>query len=73
MVEITKDEAMAVRAKYGEEFKIAMTCRTKKGGRKKYYMPEERPLLYFIKRMRGEIPYERTPKKRWNERNGRKK
>lgn len=52
MIIITKDEAMALRAKYGEEAKITITSKHKKGGRKKYYAAEERRNILFIERYR---------------------
>lgn len=52
MILITKDEAMAVRAKYGNDAHITIANRQKKGGRKKYYMPEENRLMFFIQRYR---------------------
>lgn len=39
---ITKDEAMALRAKYGDDANITITSRHKKGGRKKYYAAEKK-------------------------------
>lgn len=54
MIEITKEEAMALRAKYGNDVHIAITNRKKKGGRKKYYAAEEKRNVYFIERYRNE-------------------
>lgn len=53
MIIITKDEAMALRAKYGDEANITITSRNKKGGRKKYYAAEERRNLFFLERYRN--------------------
>lgn len=52
MIIITKDEAMALRAKYGSDANITITNRHKKGGRKKYYAAEERRNIIFIERYR---------------------
>lgn len=52
MIQITKEEAMAARAKFGDEVCISITSRHKRGGRKKYYIEETRRVLYFIERMR---------------------
>lgn len=53
MIIITRDEAMALRAKYGDEARITITSRHKKGGRKKYYAAEERRNICFIERYRN--------------------
>ena len=53
MIIITKDESMALRAKYGDDAKITITSKTKKGGRKKYYAAEERKNVVFIERYRS--------------------
>ena len=53
MIIITKDEAMALRAKYGDEAHITITSKHKKGGRKKYYAAEERRNIFFIERYRN--------------------
>ena len=53
MIQITKDEAMALRAKYGDEVCIAITNRHKKGGRKRYYTEETSRVLYFLDRYRS--------------------
>ena len=52
MIIINRDEAMALRAKYGDEARITITSRTKKGGRKKYYASEEHRNVAFIERYR---------------------
>lgn len=53
MIIITKDEAMALRAKYGDDANITITSRHKKGGRKKYYAAEEKRNLFFLERYRN--------------------
>lgn len=53
MIQISKEEAMALRERYGSEVCIAITSRHKKGGRKKYYAEEARHILFFIERMRN--------------------
>lgn len=53
MIIISKEEAMALRAKYGDDANITITNKNKRGGRKKYYMPEESRLLYFLDRFRN--------------------
>lgn len=53
MIIITKDEALALWAKYGEEAHITVTNRHKKGGRKKYYAAEDRRNVFFIDRLRN--------------------
>lgn len=53
MIIITKDEAMALRAKYGDGASITVTSKHKKGGRKKYYVAEERRNLFFLDRYRA--------------------
>ena len=54
MITINKEEAMALIAKYGDDANIAITGRSKKGGRKKYYASEERHIVNFIKNFRKE-------------------
>lgn len=66
MIVITKEEAMAIRAKYGEGAGIAVTNRHKKGGRKNYYMPEEGRLLFFLERFRNKKEREIIRRKRGN-------
>lgn len=53
MVNITKDEAMALRKKYGNDAKIAIVNKHKHGGRKKYYLPEEPFLLRYLDKVRN--------------------
>lgn len=53
MILITKEEAEAIRAKYGSDANISITNRQKRGGRKKYYLPEEPRLIGFISRYRS--------------------
>lgn len=64
MISITKDEAMALRAKYGESVCIAITNRHKKGRRKHYYAEETNRVLFFIERFRGKRIRKTQPKKR---------
>ena len=52
MIVINREEAMALREKYGEDAHITITSRHKKGGRKKYYAAEERRNVFFIERFR---------------------
>lgn len=52
MINITKEEAMALRAKYGDGVSITITSRNKKNGRKKYYVSEERRNLFFLEKYR---------------------
>lgn len=53
MIKISKEEAMALRAKYGQDVCIAITNRTKKGGRKHYCAEETNRVLFFIERFRN--------------------
>ena len=53
MIAITKDEAMALRAKYGDDIGITITNRHKKGGRKRYYTEETNRVLFFLERYRN--------------------
>ena len=53
MVVITKEEAMAIRAKFGNEASITITNRHKRGGRKHYYLPEEGKFMYFLEKLRN--------------------
>lgn len=53
MIIISKEEAMALREKYGDDANISITSRHKKGGRKKYYLPEEGRLLFFLEKYRN--------------------
>ena len=50
MIQITKDEAMAIRAKYGNDVGISITNRHKKSGRKHYYTEETKRVLFFLER-----------------------
>lgn len=50
MIAITKDEAMALRERYGEEIGITITNRQKRGGRKHYYVEETNRVLRFLER-----------------------
>lgn len=64
MIIITKEEAMALRAKYGDDANITITSRNKKGGRKKYYAAEERRNLIFIEKYRNKESRKKNIKKR---------
>jgi hypothetical protein len=52
MIQITKEEAMALRARFGEELGITITNRHKKNGRKRYYTEETNRVIYFLQRFR---------------------
>lgn len=64
MINITKDEAMALMAKYGDDAHITITSRSKKGGRKKYYAAEESRNLFFLERYRGKKSKKNSRKER---------
>ena len=53
MIAITRDEAIALREKYGDEVGITITNRHKKGGRKRYYTEETNRVFYFLERYRN--------------------
>lgn len=53
MFMITRDEAMALREKYGDDIGITITNRGKRGGRKKYYTEETHRVMYFLERFRN--------------------
>ena len=53
MIAITTDEAMALRARYGDDIGITITNRHKKGGRKHYYTEETNRVFYFLERYRS--------------------
>lgn len=53
MIQINRDEAMALRDKYGDDVGITITSRHKKGGRKHYYAEETNRVLYFLERYRN--------------------
>lgn len=63
MIQITRDEAMAIRAKYGNEIGVTITNRHKKGGRKRYYTEETNRVLFFLERYRNKR-LRKTQKKR---------
>lgn len=52
MILIAKDEADALRSKYGDGLSITITNRQKKGGRKKYFVEETNRVLNFLERYR---------------------
>lgn len=52
MIEITQDEAMALRQKYGDEVNLMITSRQKKGNRKHYFVEETNRVLYFLERLK---------------------
>lgn len=53
MIAITKEESIALRAKYGSDIGITITNRHKKGGRKRYYTEETNRVLFFLERFRS--------------------
>lgn len=53
MISITKDEAMALRAKYGNDIGITITNRHKRGGRKRYYTEETKRVFFFLEKYRN--------------------
>lgn len=63
MIQITRDEAMAIRAKYGNEIGVTITNHHKKGGRKHYYTEETNRVLFFLERYRNK-QLRKTQKKR---------
>lgn len=63
MIQITRDEAMAIRAKYGNEIGVTITNRHKKGGRKRYYTEETNRVSFFLERYRNK-QLRKTQKKR---------
>jgi hypothetical protein len=52
MIAIHKEEAEALRQKYGNEVGITIVNRHKKGGRKRYFVEETSRVLYFLERLR---------------------
>ena len=48
MIQISKEEAMALRAEFGSDVGIAITSRNKKGNRKKYYAEEAYQVKLFL-------------------------
>lgn len=54
MIIISKEEAMALREAFNGDVNIAITNRNKRGGRKRYYAPEEMRVLKFIECYRNE-------------------
>lgn len=63
MIAITRDEAIALREKYGDEVGITITNRHKKGGRKRYYTEEMNRVFFFLERYRNK-QLRKTQKKR---------
>lgn len=53
MIQVAKDEAMAIRSKYGDDVGITITNRHKKGGRKRYYVEETNRVMFFLERYRN--------------------
>ena len=53
MIIITKDEAIALRKRYGDEVGITITNRHKKGSRKRYYTEETSRVSFFLERYRS--------------------
>lgn len=64
MIQITRDEAMAIRAKYGNEVGVTITNRHKKGGRKRYYTEETNRVFFFLERFRNKQLRKNAQKKR---------
>lgn len=64
MITINKDEAMAIRGKYGDEISITITNRHKRGGRKHYYVEETKRVLFFLERFRSKQFRQQAQKKR---------
>lgn len=64
MISITKEEAMALRAKYGDDIGITITNRHKKSGRKHYYTEETNRVFYFLERYRSKQLRKAQQKKR---------
>lgn len=52
MIEISQEEAEAIREKYGNAIGITITNRQKRGGRKRYYTEESQRIVYFLERFR---------------------
>lgn len=48
MIVISKDEAMALRERFGADVGITITSRHKRGGRKKYYAEEGYRVQHFL-------------------------
>lgn len=65
MIAITRDEAIALREKYGDEVGITITNRHKKGGRKRYHTEETNRVFFFLERYRSK-QLRKTQKKRGN-------
>ena len=63
MIVITKEEAMALRDKYGDSIGITITNRHKRGGRKRYYTEETNRVFFFLERYRNK-QLRKTQKKR---------
>ena len=53
MIAITRDEAFALREKYGDEVGITITNRHKKGGRKRCYAEGTNRVFFFLERYRN--------------------
>ena len=64
MIAITKEEAMALKAKYGDDVGVTITNRHKKGGRKRYYTEETNRVLFFLDRYRNKQLRNNQQKKR---------
>ena len=64
MIVITKEEAMALRDKYGDSIGITITNRHKRGGRKHYYTEETSRVLFFLERLRNKQSRKTQQKKR---------
>ena len=49
MIKVSKDESMALREKYPD---LHITITSRQTSHKKYYVPEERKVFYFLERYR---------------------
>ena len=64
MIQINKEEAMAIREKYGDNIGITITNRHKKGGRKRYYVEDTNRVHFFLEKYRGKQMRKVQQKKR---------
>lgn len=54
MFVISKEEAVAIREKYGNDVHVSITNRQKRHGRKRYYVEETNRVIYFLRRLRSQ-------------------
>ena len=64
MITITKEEAMGLKAKYGDDIDITITGRHKKSGRKRYYTEETRRVFLFLERFHNKNSKNQNKRKR---------